>query len=309
MLHLDRQKEKRQKHPGRLRRFNPHAEFVMQEQGEYEVGMLRPQMYQRIAEAIATQALRAPNVVSLHPGSALVVDSITQKLVRICHERRLSLKIIPGVSAVEAVLAEMQYDVANCVQVILAQKLVLHDQSLNPQMAAVVIQPGYYDTLYFAGAARSRRHRFDRLQKTLCQSFDDDHPACLTINPMHTGAQATSFWFRLQNLSMLSSFIGPFHTLFVPPSEPVVNDADFEQRITSWPTLTEHLYCEDDGNPQQQSPGNWFNPQIAAVRRIIDYRIRPTGPNLARTKPWVLAQATRRICNSLITTAAPCCDR
>ena len=252
-----------------LRGLNPRAEFLMQEQDEYEIGMFRPQMYQRIAEAVAGQAQQAPGVVSLHPGSAVVVDSITQALVRLCHERSLSLRIIPGVSAVEAVLTQVHYDVADGVQIILAQKLILHTKKLNPQLAAVIIQPGYYDTLYFAGAAHSKRHRFDRLQQTLCNAYGENHPACLTISPMHDEAQPTCFWFRLQNLSQLSSFIGPFHTLFIPPSEDAENNPQFEQRINSWPLLTEHIHCDRDGTPRQQSPGNWFNPRIAAVEQSL----------------------------------------
>ena len=241
-----------------LRDINPGAEFVAQEDGEYFVGQYRPDMYRRIAERALAEARRGPGVVVLHPGSVMVVDAIARQLVAAAADSGIQVEILPGVSSVEFVLAEMGWDVAGGTQVILAQNLVLHGRRLDPTQAAIVLQPGYYDTLWFAGAPLSRPGRFDVLTARLSLSYPDDAPMALVLAPIARHENARVTWFRLGGWSDLGDAVSPLHTLFIPPLSPPPNDEAFARRVGSWDDLVARVRTDDHGVPKQADPRTWW---------------------------------------------------
>jgi precorrin-2 methylase len=241
-----------------VRALHPSVPVLTQEEGEYRLGSDRPAMYRRIAERALAEARCAPGVVLLHPGSAVVVDAITRHVLRLARAERLSVRIVAGVSSVETVLLEVRYDVAAGLQVVLAQDLVLRRRRLDPGMAAMVLQPGYYDTLFAVGAPRSRPGRFDALRDVLLEAFPPQSAGALVITPFGDGREARTLWFRLEELHRLHAFISPFHTLFVPPVElPAANPA-FAMRMASLTDVLDRLEADAAGVPEQQRAEEWF---------------------------------------------------
>lgn len=237
---------------------NPQAVLLAQEDGEYLVGQYRPDMYRRIADRVLAEAARGPGVVVLHPGSVLVVDAIARRLIAEGAARGLSVAVLPGVSAVEYVLAEMGWDLAGGLQVILAQNLVLYRRSLDPTQAAIVIQPGYYDTRWFAGAPLSQAGRFEALHRRLAASHPPQAPMALVLAPVAAHEAAQVLWFRRERLPELGDAITPFHTLFVPPVGSPEADPGFARRIESWDELLAHTLRDDYALPRQADPRCWF---------------------------------------------------
>jgi hypothetical protein len=148
---------------------------------------------------------------------------------------------------VEAILCAMEYDLAEGLQVILAQRLVLHRRALDPGMAAIILQPGYYDTLWYAGAARSRPDRLDALASVMMEIWSGDTPMALVLAPFLGEEKPQVLWFRLRNLTSLSAAVSPSHSIFVPPAIRSETDRSFERRISSWEELTTHLETELTG--------------------------------------------------------------
>lgn len=217
-----------------VRALNPGASVRSSEENEYVPGMYRPDMYRRMAGVVIEAAQAGPGVVMLAPGSAVVVDLVTQHVLEGARDAGLRVSVLPGISAIESVLAEVEYDVSDGLQVVLAQKLVLHRRELDPTMASLVLQPAYFDTLFYAGAPRSGPGRFDGLQQQFARTLSLDAPMALVITPTDAGETPSVFWFRLRSFGQLHRALSPRHTLFVPAERPAPIDPAFAARIASW---------------------------------------------------------------------------
>jgi precorrin-6B methylase 1 len=236
-----------------VRAVNPAATVRFSEEGEYKPRMYRPDMYRRMADAVLEAARGGPGVVMLAPGSAVVVDRVTQLVLEGARAAGMSVRILPGVSSIESVLAQLEYDVAAGLQVVLAQRLVLERVQLNPALAALVLQPAYYDTSFFAGAPHSAAGRFDALTRQLGRAFTPDAPMALVATATEAGAAASVLWFRLGSLGQLHRVLSPRQTLFIPPERAPTTDEAFAARVASWDTCATHLERDANGAISQQS--------------------------------------------------------
>jgi precorrin-2 methylase len=235
-----------------VRALNPRASVRSSEENEYALGMYRPDMYRRMAGVVIEAARAGPGVVLLCPGSAVVVDLVTQHLLEGARDAGQRVSVLPGISSIESVLAEVEYDASGGLQVVLAQKLVLEHRELDPTMASIVLQPGYFDTLFFAGAPRSGPGRFEALEQQLARTLSLDAPMALVITPTDVDETPSVFWFRLRSLGQLHRALSPRHTLFVPPERPAAIDAGFAARIASWKECLSRVEVDGRGTVVQQ---------------------------------------------------------
>jgi precorrin-6B methylase 1 len=224
-----------------VRTLNGTATLRSTEQNEYRIGDYRPDMYRRMAALVLDAAAEGPGIVVLCPGSAMVVDLVSQLVLEGAQRLGLSVVVLPGISSVETVLAAVGYDVAEGVQVVLAQNLVLRRLELSPAIASIVMQPAYFDTRFFLGGPRSLEGRFDALQAQLGRSLSPRAPMAFVVTPTELGSEATLFWFRLANFGQLHRVLSPQHTLFVPPEQPASIDEGFRARIESWDACLAHV--------------------------------------------------------------------
>jgi precorrin-6B methylase 1 len=244
-----------------VRRLNAGAEIRDLEHGEYAIGTFRPEMYERLAARVVDAAAACPAVVVLQPGSAMVVDTVSQLVLDRAMRLGLSVRVVPGISCVEAVLSELGYDAGNGVQIVLAQRLVLLRKKLDPELAALIIQPGYYDTRYWAGIAQSSPSRFDELHDHLARSYAPDTEMALVLAPIFSTTAAHVLWFRLQDFKRLHRQISPFHTLFVPARAQPPIDPDFMRRIDSWEHSLRALKLGERGIPVQIDMRCYSSPE------------------------------------------------
>ena len=235
-----------------VRSLHPGVDLRSSEENEYRVGMHRPDMYRRMATVVLDTAREGPGVVMLAPGSAVVIDLVTQLVLDGARDAGLRARVLPGISSIESVLAEVQYDVSAGVQVVLAQKLVLQRKVLDPTVAAIVMQPAYFDTLHFAGAPCSRSGRFDALEEQLARTWSRDVPMALVITPTHGEPAASVFWLRLGSLGRAHRALSPRHTLFIPPERAAPVDDAFAARIGEWTELVSRVEVDDRGALRQQ---------------------------------------------------------
>ena len=78
----------------------------------YRNGEFRPDMYHRMAERVlaAADVDTARPVAVAQPGSAVVVDTVTDLLLDLAPRRGRTVRVVPGVSSIEAVLALLGQD-------------------------------------------------------------------------------------------------------------------------------------------------------------------------------------------------------
>src|SRR5688500_16622476 len=82
-----------------VRALNAQATIRPSEENEYRLGMYRPDMYRRMASAVIEAARAGPGVAVLCPGSAVVVDLITQFVLEGARDAGLRVRIMPGISS------------------------------------------------------------------------------------------------------------------------------------------------------------------------------------------------------------------
>jgi uncharacterized protein YabN with tetrapyrrole methylase and pyrophosphatase domain len=237
----------------------PTVERRLQEADEYELGAHRPAMYERIATRIVDEALEGPGVVVVQPGSAVVVDRITRLICQLAHERSLRVRILPGIGAVETVLAAVGYDVAFGVQVVLAQQLFVTDLRLGDQWASVVLQPAYYDTNHFVCAPVSLPGRLNALAGRLGVAA---HPH-RTVALVHTavdGHDDQLVWVRLDELDQTGGWLSPYHTMFLPPVEQSHVDVGAFARSESFDELLSHIETRSQ-QPVQLRSTTWLDTE------------------------------------------------
>jgi hypothetical protein len=258
-------------------------------------------MYRRMARRIARDAAAArgagrAGVALLEPGSVMVTDMVTQFLLEESAARGLPLRVVPGVSSVECVLAAFGYDAAHGLQVVQAQMLLLRRLRLDPAMAAVVIQPGYYDTLFWAGLAESRAHRFRAMADYLATLYPDDAPmAFFRLRPAEP-FDTSILWFRLHDFAALHGFLSSLHTLFIPPVPDAFGatlDARLLDHATSWPAVARGLMRGRDSRPRVKPGRYWFEEDW----RTVPSALRAESDRLAAA--WDHGRATRGVTRRL----------
>jgi hypothetical protein len=223
-----------------------------------------------MAERVVAEARNGPRVVVLQPGSAIVVDTVTQLILDEAEPAGFVVRIIPGISSVEAVLSEIGYDLAAGIQIILTQKLLLHDIRLDRAQAALLLQPGYYDTTWYGGLAKSQPHRFKELEHYLLKYYEPETRMALILVGFQLDVPGRTLWFKLNRLGGLYARISPFDSLFIPPDPPSQGNPQWRKRISSWPRFLEGVSCDPMGRPVQLQMADFLKPETDAGYATLD---------------------------------------
>lgn len=245
------------------------AQVIDIDEDFYEIGQYRPDMYRAMAQKVVLAALEGGEVALIEPGSAMVTDLVTPFVLEAARAAGVETRIIPGISCLEHLFIAFGVDPSSGLQVILAQELVAQRARLNPQFDTVVIQPGYFDTLWCAGWPKSGPERFDALIETLGLSFGPEQPMVLVRFAMHPGDVTHSFWFAMEDLARLAPLMTPLHTLFVPAADKADRDPAFQQRMHQWERSIAYFQRGPGGAPLQLDPVT-SNLDLALIEQALD---------------------------------------
>lgn len=221
------------------------------DRGQYKIGQYRPDMYQEMARIVVDDARNGEGVVLIEPGSAMVTDLVTPYTLRYAAQFDLNVRILPGISSIEMMFVFLGLDPSAGMQAILAQELVIRQIKLNPQLHTIIIQPGYYDTLWCFGWPKSGKNRFNELSKVLMTSYHQEQKMMLVRFPMYPGDRTHTFWFTLENLEFVTSIITPLHTLFIPSNGEIEKNEEFRKRIHSLDLSLQFMEIDPDDSPIQ----------------------------------------------------------
>lgn len=196
----------------------------------YRQGAFRPAMYEAMAEKVVLASVVHERIALLQPGSALLLDTVTQRCLDLAKRMGVETEVIPGVSSVETVLSEVRADTVAGLQIISAQSALLRKTVLNPEMTCIILQPGYYDTLYWKGLHHPQEVNYAELVSYLVQNFGSNRVAFLVLSKSKFG-QPSIQSIDLGSLQEFSSKISAYHTLVVPGADPGVRNKEFWDRI------------------------------------------------------------------------------
>ncbi len=167
----------------------------------YEAAEDFAQVYEAIVERLTALAEEGREVIYAVPGDPMVAEGTVTRLLAVCREKGIAVRIVNGVSFVEPTLAALGVDALPGLQLVDATDLAsAYHPPINPDYAALVAQ------LYSRGLASD-------VKLTLMNQYPDDHAVTL-VHAAGTPEQ------RVEALALYEidrREVNHLTTLYVPP--------------------------------------------------------------------------------------------
>lgn len=196
-----------------LAQLNPNYYDLMVHYGK---GKLRRDTYQEMADKVLECLRAGKNAALLSYGHPLVFCDPSRLAIEQTQEEGFSLEILPGISSIDCLLADLRVDVQNFgMQIYEGHDLLLHGLKPDPKCSQIVFQvpslgdnAGYWKPGRFRGFIRV-------LAEQLAEVYGWQHPAVLYFGSNSPGQANHIDTITLEQLpeaEMISEY-----TLWVPP--------------------------------------------------------------------------------------------
>jgi len=183
----------------------------------YQENRNRSENYGDVAQAVLDAVAAEPPVAWMTPGHPLIFDSVSQTLLESGRARGLNVRVVPGISCLDTILAEIGYDPAGGLLVYEATSLVMGGLPLMPAMGTLILQPSafgsdltHYSTEWTPDLAPLRDH--------LLQFFEAKHRCAFVRSYSQFSGPAQVHWRELGDLTSISFNAVAGSTLFLPPA-------------------------------------------------------------------------------------------
>jgi precorrin-2 methylase len=166
----------------------------------------------------------APIAFAVH-GHPLVGVHAPFAVAAAAAERGLTVRVLPGISALDALLADLGIDpVVMGIQMFEATDLLLRRRPLQPDVPAVIWQVGNLESRLHTSRP-SRSTRFARFRDHLLRFYPGDHPVTIYYAPPHPLVAARIVVVRLADLPSEAGQLHAGVTLYLPPAfeRPIVD--------------------------------------------------------------------------------------
>jgi precorrin-6B methylase 1 len=110
----------------------------------YQDGRLRHDNYRDVTHAVLAEGEKARPVAWLTPGHPMIFDSVSKALLDASHLRNWKVAIVPAISSVDTLLAELAYDPATGLLVHDSTGIVLRKIPLVDSVALILLQPSTF---------------------------------------------------------------------------------------------------------------------------------------------------------------------
>jgi len=177
----------------------------------------RARAYHHMAVRVVEAALDHPPVTFALHGHPLVGVLPPFLVLELAAALDLGVTILPGVSALDALLADLRLDpVVYGIQMYEATDLLLRRRPLQSDVPAILWQIGPIETCLHSQAV-SLPARFARLIAHLRQFYPARHEVVAIHSSPHAIMPATVFRFALEDMGGHAAEIHAGFTLYVPP--------------------------------------------------------------------------------------------
>lgn len=192
----------------------------------YREGQPRIDAYDRMSAAVIEAALDHPPVAFAVYGHPQVYVYPTMQLTQAAQALGLRVKVMPGISALDALLVDIGLDPGFAgLQMYDATDLLLRRRPLLSDVPCVLWQIGAVETV-LRSTARSTPVRFQRLQDHLATFYPLNHKLVAVFTSTYPLASSTLDTFPLRNLAERGPSVPQGASLYIPPAElrEVVNE-------------------------------------------------------------------------------------
>lgn len=182
-------------------------------------------IYQEMAARVLAAAEVSGPVSLATYGHPLVYVAASRQICTDGRGRGLSVHVLPGISALDALLVDLELDPAvEGLQMYEATDLLLRERPLQPDVPLFVWQIGALER--FVYETEQTEQQFERFTDYLCGFYPRTHGVIVARTATLPVARSRLIEIQLSELPTLASVIGGADTLFVPPLllRPIHND-------------------------------------------------------------------------------------
>jgi hypothetical protein len=151
------------------------------------------------------------------PGHPIVFDSVSQTLLKAGQARGWRVSVIPGISSIDTILAELGFDPAGGLLIHEATSFVRGKLVLPIEAAALLLQPSAFDS-DVAHYVDDWRPDLTPLRDHLLQYHKPGHACAFVRSPEDESSVARVHWLPLAELQTVPTNALRGSSLFIPPA-------------------------------------------------------------------------------------------
>lgn len=192
----------------------------------YKEGVGRISAYDAMSAAVIDAAIdHGPTALALYGHPTMFVFP-SQQIARAAEFMNLRVRVIPGISALDCILADLLLDPGLLgLQIYEATEVLVRKRPIQPDVPCLLWQVGSLESnLYSEG--HSRPERFTRIKKYLLQFYSPNHRIAAVHSSIDIAVPSQVLWFPLSEIEAHHAELHQGLTLYIPPTgvRPVMDE-------------------------------------------------------------------------------------
>jgi siroheme synthase len=179
----------------------------------------RPRLasYQAITTHLLERARAVRHLAYLTQGHPLVLDRVATELLRQSNNQGVSVSsVLPGISSIDTILADIRYEPARGLQVFDATTFVRRETRIDGRAGLLLLQPGVFGTDMPRLTSNAPVPQLTDLQDALHKTYPGEHPAIL-IRSATASMAKQRFQTTIGDLHSVPATALAASTLWIPP--------------------------------------------------------------------------------------------
>jgi tetrapyrrole methylase family protein / MazG family protein len=175
----------------------------------------RSENYVAVARAVLEAAEKERPVAWMTPGHPFIFDSVSQTLLKAGRARGWRVSVVPAISCIDTILAEVGYDPANGLLVHEATCAVMRRLTLRPDLGTLLLQPSAFgsDLAHLGG---NWRPDLAPLRDYVLRFYAPEQDCAFIRSASSLGGRSQIFWTKLQDITQVPLHALAGSTLFLP---------------------------------------------------------------------------------------------
>lgn len=182
----------------------------------YQDGRLRTENYKDVFQAVVEIAEIDTPVAWLTPGHPIIFDSVSASLLSEGKSRGWDVRVVPAISSIDTMLAELGYDPAHGLLIHEATALVRRRIPVVRSISMMLLQPAVFDVDVAIIAGDSSGPDLAPLRDYLLEFHSADHECVLIRSSSKVGERDLVTRLKLRDLASVAYELVAGSTLFVP---------------------------------------------------------------------------------------------
>jgi siroheme synthase len=172
--------------------------------------------YEAIVAHLLQRASAVRQVAYLTQGHPMVLDRVATELLRQSSNGGVPVSVIPGVSSVDTILADIRYEPARGLQVFDATNFVRRGMKIDGRAGLLLLQPGVFGIDMPRLTSDAPAPQLTELRDALCTTYPEEHPAVL-VRSATARMPKQRFQTTVRELDRVPAEALAASTLWIPP--------------------------------------------------------------------------------------------